>query len=50
MSALELIDAKVKELETRRGQLLRDLDAIDGALQILDELKKELSNENKIPE
>jgi hypothetical protein len=50
MDALELIEAKSAELTTRRAQVLRDLDAIDGALQILDELRKELSNESEIQE
>lgn len=50
MDALKLIETKRAELESRRAQILRDIDAIDGALQILDELTKELSDENKIPE
>ena len=49
MNALALIEQKFSELESRRAQVLRDLDAIDGALQILDELKKELKpDESKI--
>jgi hypothetical protein len=50
MDALDLIAQKRDELQTRRGQLLRDLDAITGALQILDELEKELNNVSEIPE
>jgi hypothetical protein len=50
MDPLELIERKRQELEARRGQILRDLDAISGALQILDELQKELSNENQVSE
>lgn len=48
MDALELIEAKRAELETRRAQVLRDLDAMTGAIQILDELAKELSNADQI--
>lgn len=49
MDALELIEEKYNSLVARRAQVLRDLDALDGALQILDELRKELKpDESKI--
>ena len=49
MTPLEIIEQKSNELISRRAQVLRDIDAIDGALQILDELRKELKpDEDKI--
>ena len=49
MNPLELIEKKYNDLAARRAQVLRDLDAIDGALQILEELREEMNrDENQI--
>jgi hypothetical protein len=45
---LELIEKKRAELEQTKAQYIRNIDAVDGALQVLDELEKALKDENQI--
>lgn len=48
MTALDLIKQKRDELEQRLEQAQADLYAMQGALQVLEELEKELRNENQV--
>jgi hypothetical protein len=51
MTPLELIEKKRQELQTQLLHAQADVYAMQGALQVLDELEKELvSDENQIPE
>lgn len=48
MSALELIEKKSAELQRQIEQAEANLFAMQGALQVLEELRAEIQNENQI--